>query len=357
MSALDQKAAAKLLPAYVKRGRLEEKVVLGAIEKETFDEAFAYLKKRLDPEEDIFVEATNFCHMVWGPGEPIQDFFTRFLEEGIKVGLSAKAACVFMVSRTPAETQPKLKYWVKSKGNDLSEGEALQFSTLLRKVLTEKGVPLDHGCRVQVVGKRATSGHERRDRLMVTDQVPMSKDPDWLEPSNDSGESEPPKVQRISQGSRKGYDQRKSEPLKCCTICGEPGHKPHECPFRTAKTGNRERSGTTDKRRVFLVAGTEEAVMIEVSIGPDKVGAMLDTGARPSVMDISTACRLDLPITQATQIVYGLCNNPVKVMGYTDAPIGIGERDPLVERIQVLESEEPILLLCDKRYRNNKLCQ
>ena len=58
--------------------------------------------------------------------------------------------------------------------------------------------------RIQVVGQRETSGHERRDWLPVTDQVPMPKNPDWLEPSNDSGESEPPKVQRISQGAGKG---------------------------------------------------------------------------------------------------------------------------------------------------------
>ena len=42
-SALDQKAAVKLLPAYVKRGRLEERVVLGAVEKETIEGAFNYL--------------------------------------------------------------------------------------------------------------------------------------------------------------------------------------------------------------------------------------------------------------------------------------------------------------------------
>ena len=39
VSAIDQKAAIKLLPAYVKRGRLEEKVVLGAMGKETLADA------------------------------------------------------------------------------------------------------------------------------------------------------------------------------------------------------------------------------------------------------------------------------------------------------------------------------
>ena len=60
--------------------------------KETLAEAFAYLKERLDPEEDIFEAAAKFRRMAWSPGEPIQDFFTRYLEEAVKAGLSAKAA-------------------------------------------------------------------------------------------------------------------------------------------------------------------------------------------------------------------------------------------------------------------------
>ena len=125
VSGIDQKAAVKLLPAYVNRDRLEEKVVLVAVEKETLAEAFAYLKERLDPEEDIFEAAAKFRRMAWSPGEPIQDFFTRYLEEAVKAGLSAKAACVFMVSQSPVEVQPKLKDWILPKGNDLSGDAAL----------------------------------------------------------------------------------------------------------------------------------------------------------------------------------------------------------------------------------------
>lgn len=120
VSSLDQKAAVKLLPAYVKRGRLEEKVVLGAVAKDSLEEAFAYLKERLDPEEDEFEAAAKFRQMTWGPGEPVQDFFARYLEEGVRAGLAARATCVFMVSQVPGEVQPKLKEWVKPKENTLS---------------------------------------------------------------------------------------------------------------------------------------------------------------------------------------------------------------------------------------------
>ena len=58
-----EKAAIRLLPAYVKRGKLEEKVVLKVLELDTITAAFEYLKERLDPEKDIFVSAERFLEM------------------------------------------------------------------------------------------------------------------------------------------------------------------------------------------------------------------------------------------------------------------------------------------------------
>ena len=133
VSSLDQKAAVKLLPAYVKRGRLEENVVLGAVAKDSLEEAFSYLKERLDPEEDEFEAAAKFRQMTWGPGEPVQDFFARYLEEGVRAGLTARATCVFMVSQVPGEVQPKLKEWVKPKENTLSVDDALHFASNCEK--------------------------------------------------------------------------------------------------------------------------------------------------------------------------------------------------------------------------------
>ena len=67
---MEGKAAVKLLPAYVKQGRLEEKVVLTAIGKDTLEDAFKYLKENLDPDEDEFEAAAKFRRMTWTPGEP-----------------------------------------------------------------------------------------------------------------------------------------------------------------------------------------------------------------------------------------------------------------------------------------------
>ena len=85
--------------------------------------------------------------------------------------------------------------------------------------------------------------------------------------------------------------------------------------------------------------------MIEINIGEHRVDAILDTGAAPSVIDRDTARRLDLSIIPEARRVYGLCNNPVRVVGYVDAPIRIGAGVTVKERIQVLDSNESTLLL------------
>ena len=80
-------------------------------------------------------------------------------------------------------------------------------------------------------------------------------------------------------------------------------------------------------------------------LGPHRIEAMLDTGAKPSVIDVDTAHRLDLRVVPDAYKVYGLCNNPVRVMGYVEVPIRVGDMEPLTERIEVLDSGEPTLLL------------
>ena len=87
--------------------------------------------------------------------------------------------------------------------------------------------------------------------------------------------------------------------------------------------------------------------MIEVRIGQHKIAAMLDTGAKPSVMDIGTVRQLELEemLVAAPSQVYGLCNNPVMVCGYAAVSIQVGTLEPVLERIQVLDRAEPTLVL------------
>ena len=92
---LQQGSAIRLLPAYVNRGKMEERVVLAAIQKETLDDAFKLLKERLDPPTDRFPATSKFRQMVWLVGELVYDFFSRYLEEGLRAGLSTKQIYLF----------------------------------------------------------------------------------------------------------------------------------------------------------------------------------------------------------------------------------------------------------------------
>ena len=83
--------------------------------------------------------------MVWIPGESIHDFFTRYLEEAARAGLTAKTACIFMVSQVPHEVQQKLKEWIRAKVDTLSVEEAVNFGPTLRQELAEKAIPVDRG--------------------------------------------------------------------------------------------------------------------------------------------------------------------------------------------------------------------
>ena len=50
-------------------------------------------------------------------------------------------------------------------------------------------------------------------------------------------------------------------------------------------------------------------------------------------------------MVNAPNQVYGLCNVPIKVLGYIDTEIQLSEHPSLVQRIQVLDSEDPIVIL------------
>ena len=71
-------------------------------------------------------------------------------------------------------------------------------------------------------------------------------------------------------------------------------------------------------RDVYQVSGSEGAVALRVMIEGQEVAAILDTGATPCVIDKGTASslKLDKRIIYEHGRVYGLCNNPIQVIGY-----------------------------------------
>ena len=95
--------------------------------------------------------ASNFRKITWTPGEAVQNFITRYLEEAVKAKLTPRVACTFIVSQASLEIRQKLKDWVKPKEEILSVEGARGFGSILKKLLEEKGIPTVRGSRIQRV--------------------------------------------------------------------------------------------------------------------------------------------------------------------------------------------------------------
>ena len=144
---IEERAAIRLLPAYIKRGKLEERVVLTAIGEETLDGAFRLLKDRLDPKVDMFEAASAFRRLSWPVDEPVHDFLARYLEQGIKGGLNSKQVCVFMTSQLPGEVRQAAKEWIQAKDGVFTELDGTLFAVKVRELFLTKGISLTQGYR------------------------------------------------------------------------------------------------------------------------------------------------------------------------------------------------------------------
>ena len=77
-------------------------------------------------------------------------------------------------------------------------------------------------------------------------------------------------------------------PTRPYRICGQQGHKTWECPKQRKPQAKGQKcweQRNQDGKHVLVVGPGEDAVAIQVKIGTRFVSALLDTGARPSVID------------------------------------------------------------------------
>ena len=141
----------------------------------------------------------------------------------------------------------------------------------------------------------------------------------------------------------------KNCPDKACRICGRRNHKTSEC-FRNnppREFNAKIRSGRERSDQILTVGLGEDAATIQIELEGHCVSAMLDTGARPNVMDYNTLQELNLNqnmIDHPVQ-VFGLCDSPIKVLGYFDAEIRVGKHAPVRQRLKVLDYDNSILIL------------
>ena len=59
------------------------------------------MKDRLDPKVDVFEAASSFRQLTWPVNEPVYDFLARYLELGIKGGLSVNEP---IIGKNPSQS-------------------------------------------------------------------------------------------------------------------------------------------------------------------------------------------------------------------------------------------------------------
>ena len=110
-----------------------------------------------------------------------------------------------------------------------------------------------------------------------------------------------------------------------------------------SKVGLSERSD-----QVFTVGLGEDAVTIQIEVEGHRISAMLDTGARPNVVDSTVNTLQDLNLNQNIVDhpgqVFGLCDNPIKVLGYFDT-VRVGKHRPVKQRLKVLDYDNPTIII------------
>ena len=99
-------------------------------------------------------------------------------------------------------------------------------------------------------------------------------------------------------------------------------------------------------RKVGRPSDDEDTVTLKVKISGKEVSAVLDTGAKPSVIDRKTLAQLGLSghIQPVRSRVFGLGQKPVPVPGRVEADVNIGQA-AATTYFYVSDSDEPTLLL------------
>ena len=358
---MDPKIAIQLLPAHVNRREYERTIVLEAIKEETLNGAFQLLRENLDSPVDKFESTRKYYEMVWACGDYVEDFLGRMVKEARRAGHTIRQACINMVTQLPREVQPACKKWLSEAEEEISDKDARVFNVKIRGLLVEKGIPLDCGWR-----------HIESVKVALLE----ARNEDKSQPSE--SDSEPTlEVQAVGFRERKQSTQAWRRDLECftcgrkghgwrqcrersCNYCGQKGHSGSSCP----KTADTRGTGTKYtqrgyKNKVLLVdnqyvpekpgkaVDAEDSVTIRVKVAGKVVAAVFDTGAKPSVMDRKTLGELGLEnqVIPAKTKVFGLCQNPVQVIGRVKIDVNTGQSKVVTANFHVLDSQHPTVLL------------
>ena len=342
---IEQKAehkAIQILPAFICRRPAERELVREVvIEEHTLQEAFDILIESLDPPQDLQQQMLALCRSDWKPGQPIDDFFYEIKRAAEKAEAPVNMVAIILINQLPGSIQSSLQEWIKTHPVE-DRVTARTFISKVRMSLVEKGIALDRG-------NRDFNRVAKIQQEVVTEGEPNLKPKD-AESRNDIGERSQTSVNMIQRG---GYTRRRSgfrgygvrggfmpERRAGCWICGDIRHFIRDCPKQCCnKCGERGHSLWNCKSKgVFTVNSVkttnifqenEAGVVISVTLEGNKISAMLDSGAQPSVIDRKTMYKFNIPFKQVASQVHGLCSSPVKVCGEANMSVDVGSGEAI----------------------------
>lgn len=339
------------------RHEYEKAICLEAIKEETLEAAFEVLQKNLDPVVDVFEATQQYRSIVWNVGERLDDFFTKLWQVAIRSHHTNKQVCTTLVTQLPTEVRTVAKVWVLGKGEDaVSDKEVRKSLRIIQETMQQKVIPLGHGARVtekvavkriELEPPREESDNDNNDNTVTNEiiEVLNTKGGRYGQTRRPYEPSEGFREGCYNYG-RKGHGWRYCPDRNSCEYCGRKGHNVTQCrDKRNAWRGSKHLNKVL--RTSESLEDDEASVTIVLKVNGHTVAAILDTGAKPSVVDTLTIQRLGLEnlVVPAKSRVYGLCNSPVQVTGYVEVPIQIVGEKPVHHRIHVIQQCEPTLLL------------
>ena len=223
-----------------------------------------------------------------------------------------------LTSQLPPAVQSTLKDWMAAR-DEITKQSARIFIIMVRKTITEKGIPLDQGnrdlnrlleVRSEEFGKREPPGSCDDDPLVLGEKKHMN--PQEYSSAEYCDDIRVEGVNTLSRrnpssglprtGSSAGKWTKSQGKRPACFVCGDTRHFQRKCPRQycqqCGKQVHHRRDCFSAKRVMTLEVPAQQGhqdgnaiqsgVVIRVCLNGHAIQALLDSDAQPSVVDVQS---------------------------------------------------------------------
>ena len=200
---------------------------------------------------------------------------------------------ITVVTQLLSEVQLALKRWINDKGEaEVTDKEAREFIRLVQDVLFQKGFSMKYGSRTNVTGAVKVVAQKAKISEPSTEE-------DW-KVGTDKTVHTIRSGGRVTVSSRTNYSDSRASTEGCFTCgrkghgwrnytertynkCGRKGHDVYQC--RAKRKFTQARINVLAEHIARIEEGDDERAETIQQSGGTLLATLLDTGARPSVLD------------------------------------------------------------------------